>query len=153
MLKRNLVVALGALSAVAFAGALATSAIGADDPIKTRKELMKTMGGGAKTLGGMLKGDVAFDGAKAAEAANAMNVAAVEFVKHFPDTSKEGGETEASPKIWENMADFEAKAKTMADDAAAVAVAAAAGEAQFKEAAGKMFGNCKSCHEAYRVMK
>ena len=59
-----------------------------------------------------------------------------------------GGESTASPKIWENMADFVAKAKSLETDAAAAA--ASADEAQFKEAAGKIFGNCKSCHEAFR---
>lgn len=145
-MKRTLA-ALGALTIAAAVGLTVTTATGADDPIAARKALMKDrVGANAKLIGDMLKAD--FDLAKAKGAADAISKALAEYPTLFPDSSKEGGESTASPKIWENMADFVAKAKSLETDAAAAA--ASADEAQFKEAAGKIFGNCKSCHEAFR---
>jgi cytochrome c556 len=97
----------------------------------------------------MLQGKAPFDAAKAAEAFTVISKNAADFPNHFPEGSDQG-KTEALPAIWENKADFEARAKALSDDAAAAATAAATGEEAFKAAGGKAFSNCKGCHEKYR---
>jgi cytochrome c556 len=126
------------------------------DPIKDRQALMKAVGGSAKILGGMLDGSVPYDAAKASEALTALQTAGTkfsgEFDALFPAASKDG-DTTAAPAIWEKADDFKAKSKAFADDATAAIEATKKDEASFKAAAGKAFGNCKSCHETYRVKK
>ncbi|MEZ5773738.1 MAG: cytochrome c [Hyphomicrobiaceae bacterium] len=157
MAKRGFVIALGAASVAVMLGGIALApVVKASDPVTERKEDMKKVGGAAKLLGGMMKGDVAYDAAKAAEAATTIADVAKEFPEYFPTAPAEGEDTSASPKIWETMDDFKAKSAALATDAAALATAAAAATSAddaFKAAAGKMFGHCKDCHEAYRVKK
>ncbi|MEC9368489.1 MAG: cytochrome c [Pseudomonadota bacterium] len=138
------------VGAVAF-GALA--AVAADDPIKARKELMKQVGASTKAASEMVSGKVDFDQAKAAEAMKTIAAVPDQYVKLFPDTSKTGGETEASPKIWEDMAGFVAAAEKLKVAAAQGEEAAKQGIGAYKAAFGELVKNCKSCHEAYRVKK
>jgi cytochrome c556 len=149
----------GVVGAVVVAGfcAAAGLAFAADmDPIKDRQALMKSVGGASKVLGGMLEGKEPYDAAKASEALMAATKAGTAFNadydKLFPAASKEG-DTTAAPSIWEKPDDFKKAAKALADDANAAIDATKKDEASFKAAAGKMFGNCKSCHETFRVKK
>ncbi len=128
---------------------LATATIAAEDPIKVREELMEGIGDAAKVVGPMMQGKAPFDAAKAAEAFTTISKNAADFPNHFPEGS-DTGKTEALPAIWENKADFDARSKKLAEDAAAAAAAAGQGEEAFKAAAGAAFSNCKGCHEKYR---
>ena len=150
---------LGMAGAMIVAGSIGLAAVSlADegDPIKNRREHMKGVGGAAKVIGAMLEGTEKFDAAKATEAANTIAKTGDEFAKefdeYFPATSKEG-DTTAAPAIWEKPDDFKKLAMSLNTDAAAAAAAAGQSEDAFKAAAGKMFGNCKSCHETFRVKK
>ena len=133
----------------------ATAAAAADDPVKVRKELMKSVGKSTKLAAQMVKGKVAFDGGKAAEAM--MTIAAVpdKYVTLFPEGTdmKNNPDSEASPKIWTDMAGFKKAADKLKADSTAAAEAAKKGEADFKAAFGALVKNCKSCHEGYRVKK
>ncbi len=153
----NIGKAAGLLCAVLVAGVVGVSAIAwADggDPIKTRRAHMKDSGANAKIVGGFLDGSVAFDAAKAAEATAAVGKVghdfADEFEEYFPDSSKTG-DTKAAPAIWDNKAEFKTFAEALEKDAMAASKAAASGADAFKAAAGKMFGNCKGCHEKYKL--
>lgn len=125
----------------------------AQDPIADRKAAMKAVGGAAKTAGEMLKGAKPYDAAAALDALTKMNEVASTFATLFPEGSETGGDTTASPKIWEDRAGFEAAvAKFEMDTAAAVAAAPADLDA-FKTAFGAVGANCGTCHKAYRVSK
>ena len=142
---------------MALIGAIGVAALAfADgaDVIKARRALMKANGDGAKVMGAMLEGKSPFDAKAAAAAATATAAAAhgfgVDFDKNFAAGS-ETGDTKASPDIWKNKDDFVKRAMALETDANAVVAAAATGEDAFKAAAGKMFGNCKGCHEKYKL--
>ena len=71
----------------------------------------------------------------------------------FPDTSKTGGETEALPKIWDDMADFKARFQKFGEDAK-TADASVKDLDSFKAAIGNIGKNdCGACHQTYRLKK
>lgn len=132
---------------------IAVSAAYAQDPISDRQKAMKMVGAAAKASSEMIKGEKPFDAAVALESFQTMNDVAKDFVSLFPEGSETGGDTEASPKIWEDRAGFEAAvAKFEADSAEAIAAAPSDLDA-FKASFGKVAANCGACHKAYRVSK
>ena len=134
-------------------GCMSATAIAAEDPIVKRKAIMKSVGAAAGTGGGMLKGEIPFDPTVATLVLRTMNAASYSFVDYFPEDSKTGMETEASPKIWEDMAGFSERVAKFRSDTNA-AVASKPGDiAAFKTAFGSAVQNCKGCHENYRVKK
>lgn len=141
---------------VVVAGALAVLATGsfADDVIKERQELMKTVGKSAKILVPMAKGETTYDAAAAVDAMKAINKVPDAFVDLFPKGSEKGGDTEASPKIWENPEDFKAKAAALKKASAEGIEQAGQGVDALK---GVLFDSvlkaCKNCHDEYRIKK
>lgn len=134
--------------------ALGAGAVAAQNAnvIKARQAIMKSNIGSARALTAMVKGQAPFDAAKVDAAFAEWADAAKKLPDAFPDDSKTGEKTRASPKIWENRADFNAHvaafAKTVADnkdkaktlDGLKVAL----------PAVGKA---CANCHDTYRLPK
>jgi len=125
------------------------AAVAADDPIKARKALMKENGKQAKEGVAMVKGEAPFDLAKAKAILATFENAAVKAPPLFPDTAKEGGETQALPAIWQNKADFEQRFTKLGADAKA-AEASVTDLASFKTAFSGIGKDCGGCHELYR---
>lgn len=135
------------------AAAMLFSGIAHADVIADRKAEMKNNGKNIGMLAKMAKGEVPFDAAEVIKALESMKSTTANFVELFPAGSETGGETEASPKIWEDPAGFKAAlAKFHADIDAAVA-AAPQDAAALGPVLGSVGGNCKACHDSYRVMK
>ena len=121
------------------------------DEIADRQAIMKNNGRAIGQLGAILKGEKPFDQTVVDAALKTLADDAQKFdVKLFPETSKTGGDTEASPKIWEDAAGF----KTKISDFTAVVTEA---KAKIKDAdslktvfptIGKA---CGGCHETFRV--
>jgi cytochrome c556 len=112
-----------------------------------QKDLMKSFGGAAKTLGGMAGDKMAFDAA-AAEAAKAVLVAGsadihVKFEKAGTDPA-----SESKPEIWTSWEDFTAKATALNVAATALDVSSLEG---VKAGMGAIGGACKACHTTYRM--
>ena len=152
MQARFLTVAV-ALSTLA--ASLAVLPAGAQNtaPIKQRQELMKENGRSAKSAGEMIKGEAAFDPAKAATIFTEMHDVAMEFGDHFPEDSKTGEETEAAPAIWERPAEFEAALVKFQQDTQTAMDAAPQELDAFRQAFGSVAENCKGCHEEFRLDK
>jgi cytochrome c556 len=130
--------ALGGASMVAFAA----------DPAHDRHEAMEGVGDAMKALGAIAKKEAPFDAsvvkAKATTIADNLKKASALFL---PGTG--GGKSLAKPEIWTDRETFD---KTMKDaQAAAVALEAVTDEAAFRPALGALGGNCKSCHEKFRM--
>ena len=124
-----------------------------DDPIATRKAMMKNVGASIGVMGKMAKGEAEFDATQANLAMRAINNAAIGFVHLVPEGSESGGETEAAPKIWEDMVGFIAKSRDM-EEVTADAIAFPAGSLdEMREQLGKLGATCKACHEGYRIKK
>jgi cytochrome c556 len=141
-----------AIAAVAVVALGATVVLAQQDPIAARKALMKANGQGAGALAKMLKGEAPFDPAVAKKAFASFEDAAAKMPTLFPDNSKIGGETAASPKIWENMADVKARFVKLGNDAKA-ADASVKDLDSLKAAFSQLGKNCNDCHELYRLKK
>jgi cytochrome c556 len=123
------------------------------DPIAARKALMKANNDNARNAVQMMRGQQPFDAAKVEAAFVQWADTAQKLPALFPENSKTGQETRATPKIWLNKMDFEAKA-------AAFAKAVAENRDKAKEsldglkAAIPVVGKaCDNCHEDYRLPK
>lgn len=136
----------------AFCVGAAVSAIAG--PAEERQELMKSVGDAVKVAVPMAKGEAAYDAAAASKAMRTIGSVPDKFVKLFPKGSETGAKTEASPKIWEDMKGFLAKAEDLKTASAAAVDAAAKGQDAFKAAVfGSLLKSCKGCHDAYRIKK
>ena len=146
-MKLSLIAAVAAVAALC-----ATSVVAQQDPIATRKATMKQVGGATRDGAQMVKGEAAFDLAKAKNVFAVYQTAAAKMPELFPANSKTGGETTAAPKIWEDMAGFKSRFDKFAAEAKA-AEASVKDLDSFKAAFGNVTKNCGGCHETYRVKK
>lgn len=135
----TLAVALGATAVVAQSSAIAD-----------RKALMKQVGAAAKSGAGFAKGSTPYDNGKAVEVFAVYATVAGKMPPLFPDDSKTGGETTASPKIWADKAAFNSAMSKFEADAKA-AQASVKDLDSFKAAFGAMGKHCGSCHETFRT--
>ncbi|MGO7588150.1 c-type cytochrome [Rhizobium leguminosarum] len=140
--------------AVAAAAAMAGIALGsvtaADGTHDSRIALMKQIGGSAGALAAIAKGTKPYD----AEAVKAALTTIAATAKVFPDQFKPGTETgdeEASPKIWENMDDFKARATKLSTDAETALAQLPADAAAVGATVNTLGANCGGCHKAYRI--
>ena len=120
----------------------------AADPIAARQNIMKNNGAAAGVGAKMVKGEMDFDPVAAQIIFRTWNSAANGIVFLFPPGSETGMDTKASPKIWEDMAGFEAAAAKLA---AATSNVEITDLDSFKAAFGAAGQACGGCHEAYRV--
>ncbi|MBL8573198.1 MAG: cytochrome c [Hyphomicrobiaceae bacterium] len=148
-MKKSLFVAASLIVAIAAGSAHAQNL----DAIKARKDLLKEFGAVTKPVGGMMKGEVAFDLAVAQKALATYVTNAEKLKTLFPDDSKTGGDTEVLPVAFEKKADFLAGFAKLGE-AAAAAKTTVKDEASMKAAFGAILkGNCTACHDTYRVKK
>ncbi len=141
--------AVGSLVVAVVVGGAAVAAIAAD-AFHDRHMAMEAVGDAMKPLGAMAKKAAPFDAAvvKASATTIADNLKKAQGL--FPAGSG-GGESRAKAEIWTDAAGFE---KGMKDShAAAVALQSVSDEAAFGPALGALGGNCKSCHDKYRIPK
>ncbi len=140
------------LAAAAVLVLAATGATAEDSPIAQRKAILKGFGDATKPIAGMLKGETPYDNAVVQKALATIIDGAKKLPALFPDNSKTGEDTAALPKIWEDKAKFEGIYTKLGADAAAAAPAIK-DEATLKTNFGRIFGDCKSCHDDYRAKK
>lgn len=124
------------------------------DAIADRQAIMKDLGRSVGQLAPMVKGDKPFDAAVALAALEKIDADAKKFdVDTLFPAGSDQGDTEASPKIWENKEDFVKHVEKFRADAAAALAAKLADLDALKPAFQQVAANCGSCHQAYRVKK
>jgi cytochrome c556 len=148
-MKRGVVLSLAGLMVSAATGAV----IAQSDPIAARRALMKANNDNAKIAVAMMRGQAPFDPAKVDAAFAQWTETAQKFDALFPDNSKTGGDTRASPKIWENKADFNAHIAAFRKAVADNRDKAKASVEGLKVAIGAVGQTCDDCHEDYRLSR
>jgi cytochrome c556 len=143
---RRLIVGLAALSVVAVTAA----AFATQDPIMTRRALMSANGAAAGAGGAMMKEEAPFNAAVAKSVFATMRAVSYSYGDYFPAGS-DTGDTKASPKIWEDPDGFAAALAKFQQDAEAALAADVQDLDGFKAAFGQVTGNCKACHDAFRL--
>jgi cytochrome c556 len=146
--------ALFALAAISLGVSIA---VAQQDVIKERKALMKANGDQAKIGVAMVKGEAPFDVTKAQKIFATFEDAAEKAPALFPANSLDQATADdpytASPKIWEDFADFKARLAKFGNNARAAA-ASVKDLDSFKAALGAIGKNdCGACHETYRLKK
>ncbi|MEK1894723.1 MAG: cytochrome c [Rhizobium sp.] len=121
-----------------------------DGTHEARSALMKKVGGAAGAMTAIAKGEKPYD----AEVVKAALMTISETAKVFPDQFKAGtekGDKAASPKIWEDHADFKARAAKLSADADKVLAQLPVDAAGVGGALKTLGGNCGGCHEKFRI--
>src|SRR6266568_1871711 len=140
-------------TAVIVAMAFGVAAVTAQsDPIAARQALMKANGRQAKLGSDMIRGKVPFDLDEAKAIFSSFIDAASKVPNLLPENSKMGGDTSASPEIWQHMDDVKARFAKFAVDSKA-AQDATKDLDSFRTGFRNVGQNCDSCHEHYRVKK
>lgn len=123
-------------------------AMAQDEADSERTKFMKRIGGNAGALGAVLRGEAVF-GPELAKNAQAIADLAAELPAQFPEGT---AVDRAKPEIWATWAEFEAKANALAAESAKlVDVIEAGDEAGYPAQFMATVGNCRSCHDSYRV--
>ncbi|HXZ46432.1 MAG TPA: cytochrome c [Pseudolabrys sp.] len=134
--------------------ALGVSAVVAQtSPIAARKALMKANNDNARVAIQMMRGQAPFDAAKVDAAFVQWADTAQKLPGLFPENSKTGEETRATPKIWANKSDFDSKAAAFGKAVAENRDKAKASLDGLKAAIPVVGKACDNCHEDYRAPK
>lgn len=118
---------------------------------------MASNGSAAAIAGAVMKGEMEYNPIVARSVIQSLYATSLAYGDFFPEGSADDDRTEASPKIWEDRAGFDAElAKFQEATAKAVEVSGKDGppdSAAFQAAMGPVFDSCESCHETYRLEK
>jgi cytochrome c556 len=148
---KNLVIAAVVVSAATVFGAVAV--IAQSNPIAARMALMKANNDNARTVGQMIRGQAPFDAAKVEAAFAQWADTAQKLPGLFPDNSKTGDNTRASPKVWQTKADFDAKAMALGKAVADNRAKSVASLDGLKASYPAVSTACSNCHEDYRLSR
>jgi cytochrome c556 len=116
------------------------------DAIKSRRDVMKAIATAGTINFKMMKGEAPFDLAKVQAGLKVYQDEAAKLKGLFPDDSKTGGDTDASPKIWQQRTQFNAAIDTFINGAKAAADAIR-NEPTFKAEYPKVVMRCGGCHK------
>jgi cytochrome c556 len=116
------------------------------EPIKQRQTAMGTIAKASSTNFKMSKGEVPFNLATVQANLKTMETEAGKVKNLFPDDSKTGGDTDASPTIWQNKKDFNAAADTLVSTIK-TAASTIKDEATLKSEYPKVARACGGCHK------
>ena len=147
----------GLVAVAAFVGlmAVAEAQTGALQAIATRQDAMKGQGAAMRSLTPIVRGESPWSQETAVKAATTLHDTAKVIPSVFPQGSgPDAGKTDALPAIWQNFADFQAKAKALETESAKLLQLAQAGDqAGFKAQFPAVGRACGGCHQTYRVKK
>jgi len=139
------------LAFAASAAVLVVTAASAD-PIEDRKNIMKERGAQMRVLAPIAQGQQPFDAAAVMTALEALNANAMATdVEALWPAGSDTGDTKSAPKIWEDMAGFQAAMEKYKADVAAAVAANPQDLPAFQAVFGPVASNCGSCHQAFRL--
>ena len=144
-------------SALLFAGNSASADTPFEDEIEARQGLMTVVGFNMGILGGMAKGKVPYDAAKAEAAAkNIYAASTMDTSAMWPPGSdnsnpKLKGETDALPYIWKNFPEIGEKHTDWVKASEALAANAGKSLGDLRKNIGAVGKSCKGCHKVAKA--
>ena len=141
------------LAAIALIALGATAVVAQQNPIAARKALMKANNDNAKAMVQTMRGQTPFDAAAVDAAFAQWAETAQKFPGLFPENSKTGDDTRATPKIWQNKKDFDEKVAAFGKVVAENRGKAKASLDGLKAAIPVVGKTCDNCHEDYRASR
>lgn len=159
MKKLTLLAAAATLTAgsIAFVGTAtaeeAKSERQAANATQFRQALFQLVRSNMGPLGGMARGQIPMDAEVIGKNAVRLEQLGMMVPDYFAtETTGFSVETEALPKLWENMDDFVAKSNDLVEAARALqAVVVTGDENAYRKAIGQVGATCKACHDAYKA--
>ncbi len=122
-----------------------------NDPVTLRINIMKNVGQATEFLGKMMKGEADFNAQTALASLMVINNAALGMDSLFPEGFESSVESTTAPAVWQNEDGFDvAISKFIVDSGAAVAAKPADLDA-LGAVFGLVAGNCRSCHQDFRL--
>jgi cytochrome c556 len=123
--------------------------------VENRRAAYTLIGNYFRWFGGVVKGATPYDEAEATKRAARIAFLSGVVEDAFPEGSNVGEpDSKAKPDVWSSRADFEKRLKDFQSHAQALAETTAkekgASDA-FKAAVASLAGDCKGCHETYKV--
>lgn len=146
--------ALASLAAGLLSAAPAVSAT-PEEQVKARETMMKTLGGGMKTLTQYLKGEAGGPAEVTKAASDIAAVAGRAPGEVFPQGTAMGvGDSAAKPALWDNWTKTETLWRDLKTASATLTEAAGSGDKARIAVATQALGKaCQSCHEDFRQKK
>ena len=136
------------ITAIALATTVVVAQSASDNPvIRARQDVMKQIGGAARVLGGMARGQRDFDADKAGDAAASLLEAAKMIVPAFQENVTDS-DSKAASSIWEDFDGFSAKAMEL--ETAAMALQGVSSLNELRAGMGAAGATCGACHKMYR---
>jgi cytochrome c556 len=146
-MRRVLLIVSAAAVGIASTAAVALT----DDPIATRKQLMRANGAAFYGVGQrMIRGEIPFNPIVAQSVFQTTSAVGYSFGDYFPEGSDQG-DTRASPRIWEDMEHFQEYLTELRDKSAAALEAEPQTLEAFQELASSLNETCSGCHEDFRL--
>ena len=141
------------IAAIALIALCATAVVAQQNPIAARKALMKANDDNARAMVQTMRGQKPFDAAAVDAAFAQWADTAQKFSGLFPENSKTGDDTRATPKIWQNKKDFDEKVAAFGKAVAENRGKAKASLDGLKAAIPVVGKTCDNCHEDYRASR
>jgi cytochrome c556 len=133
-----------------FAAALAVSAAADENAVKYRQNTMEAIGGHMGALAQIVKGEVDHKDHIPVHVAGLAGLSGV-APDLFGADSREGADTDALPKIWEDPAAFKERLTAFRTAALDLEAVVKAGDmTKFPPAFGALGKSCKGCHDDFK---
>ncbi|MCC5452971.1 cytochrome c [Rheinheimera sp. UJ51] len=150
-MKKALISSLLCLS-IALPVVAATAFTDGKDAVSYRQANFQMIRHNMGDIQDMIRGNVAFDVERVQRRAEALALLSQLPWETFTVPGTQGAGGEVKPAIWDNLADVQERGEKLAADAAALLVAAKAGEqAAIRKAFSDYARNCKACHDKYKA--
>ena len=123
-------------------------------PVQARQGQFQIMALNVGVLGGMARGNTAYDADAAQTAAeNLVTMSQMNQAFHWPEGTDNMAldGTRALPAIWENLPDVISKWEAFGAAAQGLAAVAGTGLEPMQAALGPLGATCGACHDAYRA--
>ena len=151
MFKKTMILAAAGLFSVTAAQA---DLFDPEDAVKYRQALYQVISAQTSVMGGMVRGNIEFDGKEINQRAqNIAQTAALLPETYFPAT-RDVRDSRMRERAWSNMEDFQSKGgafRTALEELLEASSASDFNQAKARPVVGALVQSCRSCHDDYRA--